>query len=403
MTINDKLAKRNLFIMMGAQVFAGAQMPMLFIVAGLAGQSFDINICWATLPISLIVFGSMTTAPWLSTVMQNFGRRPGFIIGSFGGAVGGALGAYALFINSFPLFLLASYFTGIYMSAQAFLRFAAIDTASEEFRPKAISYLMAVGLVPAILGPQLVKLTADMFVIPFIGVYLSVVIINIIGSVFFLFLRIPLPRKVENHFNEGRSRLELLKSPKITVSIICAMVSYALMNLVMTSTPLAVVGCGFDHKNAADIVMAHVLGMFVPSFFTGHLIIKYGAPRIISIGLLILAFAGISNLLGIELINFYIGLIFLGIGWNFGFIGATTMLASSYKESERGKAQGMNDFFVFGFVTLASLASGSLMNCSAETPVEGWTSVNLAMIPFLILAGCSLIWLSKKSFAQSQA
>ena len=225
MTINDKLAKRNLFIMMGAQVFAGAQMPMLFIVAGLAGQSFDINICWATLPISLIVFGSMTTAPWLSTVMQNFGRRPGFIIGSFGGAVGGALGAYALFINSFPLFLVASYFTGIYMSAQAFLRFAAIDTASEEFRPKAISYLMAVGLVPAILGPQLVKFTADMFVIPFIGVYLSVVIINIIGSVFFLFLRIPLPRKVENHFNEGRSRLELLKSPKIIVSIICAMVS----------------------------------------------------------------------------------------------------------------------------------------------------------------------------------
>ncbi len=119
-------------------------------------------------------------------------------------------------------------------------------------------------------------------------------------------------------------------------------------------------------------------------------------------GLLILAFAGVSNLLGIELINFYVGLIFLGIGWNFGFIGATTMLASSYKESERGKAQGMNDFFVFGFVTLASLASGSLMNCSAETPVEGWTSVNLAMIPFLILAGCSLIWLSKKSFAQSQ-
>ena len=200
MAINDKLAKRNLFIMMRAQVFSGAQMPMLFIVAGLAGQSFDINICWATLPISLIVFGSMTTAPWLSTVMQNFGRRPGFIIGSFGGAVGGALGAYALFINSFPVFLVASYFTGIYMSAQAFLRFAAIDTASEEFRPKAISYLMAVGLVPAILGPQLVKLTADMFVIPFIGVYLSVVIINIIGSVFFSFFKNTITKKSRKSF-----------------------------------------------------------------------------------------------------------------------------------------------------------------------------------------------------------
>ena len=178
MIADDNLAKRNLYIMMAAQAFAGAQMPMLFIVAGLAGQSFDINICWATLPISLIVFGSMTTAPWLSSLMQAYGRRFGFIIGTTGGAIGGALGAYALYQNSFSLFLLASYFTGIYMSAQAFLRFAAIDTASEEFRPKAISYLMAIGLIPAILGPQLVKISADIFVIPFIGVYLSVVAVS---------------------------------------------------------------------------------------------------------------------------------------------------------------------------------------------------------------------------------
>ena len=399
MIADDNLAKRNLYIMMAAQAFAGAQMPMLFIVAGLAGQSFDINICWATLPISLIVFGSMTTAPWLSSLMQAYGRRFGFIIGTTGGAIGGALGAHALYQNSFSLFLLASYFTGIYMSAQAFLRFAAIDTASEEFRPKAISYLMAIGLIPAILGPQLVKISADIFVIPFIGVYLSVVVINIIGAIFFIFLKIPLPKKIDATSKTGRSRIELLKSPKVSVSIICAMVSYALMNLVMTSTPLAVVGCGYDHKDAADIVMAHVLGMFVPSFFTGHLIIRYGAPRIISLGLIILTFSGITNLLGIELINFYIGLIFLGIGWNFGFIGATTMLATSYEENERGRAQGMNDFFVFGFVTIASLASGSLMNCSAATPIEGWTSVNIAMIPFLILASFSLIWLSKKNFS----
>ena len=382
--------------MIAAQAVLGAQMPMLFIVAGLAGQSFSTNICWATLPISLIVFGSMTTAPWLSSLMQNYGRRLGFIIGTLGGAVGGLLGAYALFISSFPLFLLASYFTGIYMSAQAFLRFAAIDTASEEFRPKAISYLMAAGLIPAIVGPQLVKLTSDAYVVPFMGVYLSVVAINLIGSLLFLFLKIPLSEKLSETNHLGRSRLKLLQSPKILVSIICAMVSYALMNLVMTSTPLAVVGCGYSQSNAADIVMMHVLGMFIPSFFTGHLIARYGAPRIVSIGLIILGGAGISNIAGVELVNFYIGLILLGIGWNFGFIGATTMLALAHEPNERGSVQGMNDFFVFGFVTIASLASGSLMNCSGGTSLEGWTSVNIAMLPFLILAGGSLVWISKQ-------
>ena len=396
MIADDTLTKRNLTIMIAAQAVLGAQMPMLFIVAGLAGQSFSTNICWATLPISLIVFGSMTTAPWLSSLMQNYGRRLGFIIGTLGGAVGGLLGAYALFISSFPLFLLASYFTGIYMSAQAFLRFAAIDTASEEFRPKAISYLMAAGLIPAIVGPQLVKLTSDAYVVPFMGVYLSVVAINLIGSLLFLFLKIPLPEKLSETNHLGRSRLKLLQSPKILVSIICAMVSYALMNLVMTSTPLAVVGCGYSQSNAADIVMMHVLGMFIPSFFTGHLIARYGAPRIVSIGLIILGGAGISNIAGVELVNFYIGLILLGIGWNFGFIGATTMLALAHEPNERGSVQGMNDFFVFGFVTIASLASGSLMNCSGGTSLEGWTSVNIAMLPFLILAGGSLVWISKQ-------
>ena len=396
MISDDTLTKRNLNIMIAAQAVLGAQMPMLFIVAGLAGQSFSINICWATLPISLIVFGSMTTAPWLSNLMQNYGRRLGFIIGTLGGAVGGLLGAYALFIGSFSLFLLASYFTGIYMSAQAFLRFAAIDTASEEFRPKAISYLMAAGLIPAIVGPQLVKLTSDAYAVPFMGVYLSVVAINLIGSLLFLFLKIPLPEKLSATNHSGRSRLKLLQSPKILVSIICAMVSYALMNLVMTSTPLAVVGCGYSQSNAADVVMMHVLGMFIPSFFTGHLITRYGAPRIVSIGLIILGGAGISNIAGVELINFYIGLILLGIGWNFGFIGATTMLALAHEPNERGAVQGMNDFFVFGFVTIASLASGSLMNCSGGTSLEGWTSVNIAMLPFLLLAGGSLVWISRQ-------
>jgi MFS family permease len=200
-----------------------------------------------------------------------------------------------------------------------------------------------------------VKFTADSFVIPFVGTYLSIVVLTIIGINLFFFLDIPKPSAPSANAPAGRSRRELLKDPVIVVSIICAMVSYALMNLVMTSTPLAVVGCGFDKNNAADIVSAHVLAMFIE--------------------------------------NFYIALILLGIGWNFGFIGATTMLAGAHSPNERGALQGMNDFFVFGGVTLASLASGGLMNCSGGSAQQGWTAVNIAMVPFLVLAGGSLIWL----------
>lgn len=394
MSTDDTLAKRNVAILVCAQAFSGAQMPMLFVVGGLAGQSLATNICWATLPISLIVFGSMTTAPWLANVMQLYGRKVGFLIGSLGGALGALICAYALYIASFPLFLLGSYFSGIYMSAQGFFRFAAIDTASEAFRPKAISYVMAGGLVSAIVGPQLVKLTSEAYVVPFLGVFLSIVVINLLGAILFTFIKIPLPPKPTQDSPRGRTRLELLKTPKVAVSIICAMVSYALMNLVMTSTPLAVVGCGFGNDVAADVVMFHVLGMFVPSFFTGHLIARFGAEKIVALGLVILTLAGITDLAGVELANFFIGLILLGIGWNFGFIGATAMLASSHAPEERGAVQGMNDFFVFGFVTLASIASGGLMNCSGGSPVEGWIAVNLAMIPFIALAGGSLVWLA---------
>ena len=172
------------------------------------------------------------------------------------------------------------------------------------------------------------------------------------------------------------------------------MVSYALMNLVMTSTPLAVVGCGYSQSNAADIVMMHVLGMFIPSFFTGHLIVRYGAPRIVSIGLIILGGAGISNIVGVELVNFYIGLILLGIGWNFGFIGATNLLTSSHSPDERGRVQGMNDAIIFGCVTIASLASGGLMNCTGGSALVGWAAVNYAMVPFLLIAGIAVFWLS---------
>ena len=393
---DDHIAKRNVLILVLAQAFLGAQMPMIFIVGGLAGQSLATNPCLATLPISLIVAGSMLSATPISAIMQRYGRRAGFAIGATGGALGGLIGGYGLYLGSFPVFLVGSALTGIYMSAQGFYRFAAADTASDSFRPKAISYVMAGGLLSAIVGPQLVKATSDAFVIPFLGTYLAVIAVNVLGVGLFAFLRIPRPEAPKEDAPIGRSRWELLKTPTIVVAVICAMVSYALMNLVMTSTPLAVVGCGFSQNTAADVVTSHVLAMYVPSFFTGHLIARFGVEKVVGAGLVILAGAGAVALQGVDLGNFFIALILLGVGWNFGFIGATTMLAGAHEAHERGRMQGLNDLLVFGGVTVASVASGGLMNCSGGNPVEGWAAVNMAMVPFLVLAGGALIWLVLK-------
>lgn len=414
--IDDTRAKRNVAVLVAAQAILGAQMPMIFLVGGLAGQSLASNICFATLPISMIVLGSMFSATPVSAIMQRYGRRAGFFVGAAGGASGAIVAAYGLFVSSFAIFLVGSFLAGIYMSAQGFYRFAAADTASDEYRAKAISYVMAGGLASAIIGPQLATATSlSLSAIPFVGTYVAVAVLNILGSLLFFFIDIPNPPKPTADAPKGRSRMEMLRTPRIAVAVICAMVSYALMNLVMTSTPLAVVGCGIAGDTslppffadtfsgqetsamfkiiAGFVVTGHVLAMFAPSFFTGHLINRFGVEKIIATGISILGLAGIVALNGVELENFFVALILLGIGWNFGFIGATSMLAGAHAPEERGRMQGLNDLLVFGGVTVASLASGGLMNCSGGTPQAGWEAVNYAMIPFLILAGGSLLWL----------
>ncbi|MDG1239305.1 MAG: MFS transporter [Planktomarina sp.] len=391
---DDRLAKRNVTVLVAAQAILGGQMPMIFVVGGLAGGMLTDNPCFATLPISLIVFGSMTTAPWLSPLMQKYGRKTGFFIGAIAGALGSAVSAYGLYVASFAIFLLGSYISGIYMSAQGFYRFAATDTASESFRPKAISFVMAGGLISAILGPQLNKLVQDVSVVPFLGSYMAIIALNLVGMFVFLLLRLPKGTSKEPTATLApRSRMQLLRDPSILVAIACGMVAYSLMNLVMTATPLAVVGCGLTKNNANDIVSAHVIAMFLPSFFSGHLINRFGVEKIMGLGLLILGSAGLTALNGLELGNFYAALILLGVGWNFGFIGATTLLTRAHAPHERGRVQGMNDAIVFGCVTIASIASGGLMNCSGGTVVQGWAAVNYAMVPFLLLAGAALLWL----------
>ena len=399
-TAEDPRAYRNVAVLVAAQAFLGSQITMIFVIGGLAGSILSPYACLVTLPISLIVFGSMTTAPWLSPLMQRAGRRAGFLVGAAGGLVGSAISAYALTIDNFWIFLVGSYFTGIYMSSQGFFRFAATDTASDAFKPKAISYVMAGGLISALIGPQIVGyMTAnnpDATAMRYFDIYLVAMGLNVLGMLLFFLLDIPKPPAPSATDAPMRSKRALLSEPRILVAVICGAVSYALMNLVMTSTPLAVVACGYTEPDAANVVTAHVLAMFAPSFFTGHLIARFGVERITGLGLIILALAGVVALSGVALGQFFGALILLGLGWNFGFIGATTMLTTAHGAEERGRVQGMNDLIVFGSVTFASLASGGLMNCAGGDAVQGWAAVNLAMVPFLVLAGGSLIWLALK-------
>jgi hypothetical protein len=393
---DPRRAHRNVAVLVAAQALLGAQMPMLFIVAGLAGQTLAPSACFATLPISMVVLGSMLAAAPLAFLMQRRGRRAGFLTGALGGMLGGAIGAAGLATGSFGLLLAGALATGVYMSAQGFYRFAAADTASDTFRPRAISYVLAGGLAAALIGPFLMKQSANAFDVPFLGTYLAIVAVNLVGAGLFFLLDIPRPPAPRADAPAGRPVGQLLRTPRIAVAIICAMVSYALMNLVMTSTPLAVVGVGYEPANAADVVSAHVLAMFAPSFVTGHLIQRFGAIRIVATGLALLAAAGTVALSGVALGHFFGTLVLVGLGWNFGFIGATALLTEAHAPEERGRAQGLNDMIVFGGVTVASLASGSLMNCSGGTPVAGWSAVNLAMGPFLILAYGALIWLARQ-------
>ncbi len=390
---DDRRARRNVAILAMASAVLGAQMPVHFTLGGLSGSILAPDPRLATLPISATVFCSMLSAPLIAMIMGRRGRRTGFMIGVTGGGLGALLAALALIEGSFPLLLVGAALVGVYQAAQGQYRFAAADTASPAFRPKAISYVMAGGLAAAIIGPQMiVPYARDMLApVPFAGAYLAAACLNLLAGPIFFLLDIPRPARRSRGAPSGRPMREILAEPRIRTAIICAMVSYALMNLVMTATPLAVVGCGFTPDMAGSVVSAHVLAMFVPSFFTGHLIARFGAVRIVATGLLLLGLTAIVALTGTHALQFFVALVLLGVGWNFGFIGATDMLTAGQRPEERAKVQGLNDFLVFGLVTVASLSSGALLH-GFESVEAGWSAVNFAVAPFLALAGATLIW-----------
>ncbi|MDO5643620.1 MAG: MFS transporter, partial [Paracoccus sp. (in: a-proteobacteria)] len=354
-------AWHNVAILVIAQAVMGAQMPLIFTIGGLAGMVLSPDPCFSTLAISMIVLGSAISARPLAALMQHHGRRTGFQVAALAGMLGAGVSALGLYEGSFALYIAGSLLTGVYMAAQGFFRFAATDTAPEDFAPRAISFVMAGGLASAFVALGILRLTDGVSAIPYLYTYAAIVGLNLAGLVLFSFLDIPRPpaARAPGGGGGGRPMAEILHDPAIIVAMICGLVAYALMNLVMTSTPLAMVGCGLSQTQAGNVVFLHVLAMFAPSFVTGHLINRFGAARIVGLGLVILLGAGVVALSGVAVGHFTLSLILLGIGWNFGFIGATTMLTRAHSPAERGRVQGVNVMVVFGGVYLASLASGA--------------------------------------------
>ena len=397
--------RRNILALATAQAVLGSQMPMYIILGGLVGQSLASNVCYATLPISLLIVGSMVSAPVLSNLMQSTTRRLGLVVGNLAGLIGSLTSLLGIFLGSFEIFSLGSFVSGAYMASQAFYRFTATDDCEDQFKARAISTVLSGGLIAAILGPSLVKISLNLNnSIPFLYSYLAIVILNCLGPFILSYVKpIPPSKSYQGNINNNdklnRPLITIFKSPVIFVSISCSMIAYGVMNLIMTSSPIAIVGCGFGTNQAANVVSAHALAMFAPSFITGKLIEKYGEKSIVSTGMILFLLAVLIAYQGVDISNFYISLILIGIGWNFGFIASTSLLTKNHYPSERGKVQGVNDFFVFGFVALSSVTSGWLMNCSANSPQLGWKVVNFTATPLVIFALISMIclWIANNS------
>ena len=397
--------RRNILALATAQAVLGSQMPMYIILGGLVGQSLASNVCYATLPISLLIVGSMVSAPFLSNLMQSTTRRLGLVVGNLAGLIGSLTSLLGIFLGSFEIFLLGSFVSGAYMASQAFYRFTATDDCEDQFKARAISTVLSGGLIAAILGPSLVKISLNLNnSVPFLYSYLAIVVLNCLGPFILSYVKPIPPSKsyqgdINNNDKLNRPLITIFKSPVIFVSISCSMIAYGVMNLIMTSSPIAIVGCGFGTNEAANVVSAHALAMFAPSFITGRLIEKYGEKSIVSTGMILFLLAVLIAYQGVDISNFYISLILIGIGWNFGFIGSTSLLTKNHYPSERGKVQGVNDFFVFGFVALSSVTSGWLMNCSANSSQLGWKVVNLTATPLVIFALISMIclWIANNS------
>ncbi len=389
---------RNVVLLACCQALSMSAMSMSMTVTALVGQALAGDPALSTLPLALQFTATMLMTMPASLFMRRFGRQMGFSLGVVLGVSGALLATLMIFERSFIGFCAGSILMGAFMGFSVFYRHAAADTASDAFRSKAISLVMAGGVVSALLGPELAKRSYDLFSIEGVGTvtYAGCFVVAAgLQALILVALRfVDIPRdSAEQRKDTGRPLGEIARQPRFVVAAAGAMIGYGVMSFVMTATPLAIVGCGFTFTDSAFVIQWHAFAMFAPSFFTGSLISRFGVLRIMLIGAAALIVSVGISVSGLQLYQFWWGLVMLGIGWNFLFIGGTTLLGECHTPAEKAKVQGLNDFMVFSTVTVSSFSAGAIFHHF------GWLAVNVSVLPLIGIVIVLLFWLMRQNRA----
>jgi predicted MFS family arabinose efflux permease len=381
--VSDREARRTALILAASQAIVGSASPIAVAIGGLAGYYLlEADKALATAPVTGFTVGVALGAVPAAALIKRFGQRNGFLLGTLVTAAGGLLAALALFLADFWLFASGLLVIGLGGAFVQQFRFAAADNAPPEFKARAISFVLAGGVVTAILGPQIVIFTRELFApVMFAGSFAAIIGLAAVSAVLISLLRVPARGTAASGsvVEPARPLSAVVAQPQFAVGLLCAVGSYALMSFVMTGAPLAMVGCGFSPDEATLGISWHVMAMFAPSFFTGALISRFGQETVAAAGLALLVACAVVALSGIQLWQFWTALILLGLGWNFAFIGATAMVADTYRPTEKGKVQGFHDFILFSSVALASFLSGVVYNA------WGWDMLNWVIFPVTAL------------------
>lgn len=395
----DARVRSNVVRLAAAQALTGANSAVIFATGSIVGATLAPDMSLATVPLSMYVVGLAAGTLPTGAISRRFGRRWAFVIGTGLGTLTGIIGSFAILHASFVLFCVATFLGGLYGSVAQSYRFAAADRASAAYRPKAVSWVMAGGVFAGVLGPQLVQWTMGIWS-PYLFAFSFLVQAAVALVAMGIVAGVDTPKPAPADLHGGRPLLTIVTQPRFIAAALCGVISYPMMNLVMTSAPLAMKMCGLSLSDSNFGIQWHIVAMYGPSFFTGALIARFGAPKIVAAGLLLEAGAAGIGLSGITAMHFWATLIVLGIGWNFSFIGASALVLETHRPQERNKVQAFNDFLVFGMMAIGSFSSGQLL------ANYGWSAVNMRALAGVLgpppqgadlgghgrVPGCDLSW-----------
>lgn len=388
-TLSPGEQRSSIFRLTTAQALAGANAVIIFATGSIVGDQLAPDKSLATLPITIFVIGMAACILPAGVIARRYGRRAAFLTGTACGVAAGLIAALAVLIASFWVFCLATFFGGAYAAVVLSFRFAAADAVDPEKKARALSFVMAGGVLAGVVGPQMV--THTMYLWPsqmFVATFIAQAVAAALSAIVLVGIKLPMPT-VEEVTGGGRPLSLIIRQPLFMTAIICGAVSYSLMNFLMTAAPLAMRMGGHSQESANLGLQWHVIAMYAPSFFTGRLITRYGVNNIVMLGLLLLGLSIVAGLMGGELVHYWSSLILLGIGWNFGFVGASAMVLECHSPEEKTRVQSFNDFIIFGTMAIGSFVSGSLL-ASYDWDRVLWVSfaplvVAVAVLLFMML------------------